>query len=1017
MNSALRENVWSKLRSLVASFLLCCSLLPGAAFAQSSGSGVLTGRVTNQGTRDPLWQASVQVKGTSISTITERDGEYRLAVPVGNQVLVVSYTGLDTQELPVTVAADHSTTQDIALTSEIYKLDALTVSGFREGQSLAIQQQRQAPNVKVVTAIDAFGNPAANPGELIQRLADVSTEIVGSEVRGIFIRGMDPSFSVLQVDGNQMASSRGTGGSREFQIEQMGTGNIAAIEVIKAPRPEDDANSIAGYVNLITKRAYDSPGRQIKMTVGTMWRDRDSGQSPAQDKPGLDQLSLSYSDIFSVAGGEKNLGIALNLARRISYTTQDEVGAGLLSTGPGALWFRDGATSTPLMRVFGTGDLFYKATAENYGLSVDYKLGPQSYAYLKLAYNTNDQDQLFYRWDIWNPTNATYDSANPAAGGFTADSTADYSVVMPKAGTGTGNSRAATYSSLFYKLSKNYSINPGVSLKLFDETATLDVSGFYSYANIKYPDYNTVTSETTAVAPGGLGWSLDFRGRDMQYPLFTQTSGASVYDAASYTPTRQQKIIWEAPVTIKNGKIDFKKDFDSTMPASLKAGVKRFVQTQEPSREWEYQSWTGGTGISPYVSAQYRQGNGRYGPFPFILPPGLDNSGRDILASGKFTITDRDAYDNYGLSRAGDGKFTETITAAYVQGTIKIGDLTVLAGVRVEQTKNEVTGYIQDNNSIYNFDASLNRAQNVARAAARYGNFITTEGDYTKVHPGLHLTYSAPYDIVLRASYNNSITRPNIPSLLATTVVNPLSSPPTISSGNPNLKPYTSDNFEVSVEKYFVGIGKISVGGFYKDISDYFTTFTTIVPSGADNGFGGDFAGYNWTRSENTGEATIKGFNVDYAQQFTFLPGFLKHFGVSANYTRLKAEGNFSPNATGTAYSTTLNGLVPESANVGLSYVDSRFQLRLLAGYRGEFVLSQPAVIGASVPNASNIQYRDERTLWDFKSLYRINDRFDIYLDVFNLTNEATSTVKVAGRETFTLWQGTSYSAGVNVRF
>lgn len=1017
MKSVLRDCSPPKLRTAFAGLFLTALFCAFQSLALAAGTATITGHVNNAATGDPLWHAVVAVKGTSISTTTERDGSYSLSVPAGQQTLAVSYTGLDTKEQLVDTTAGSSVTQDVGLTSDVYKLQAYTVSGVREGQSLAIQQQKQAENVKVVTAIDAYGNPAANPGELIQRLADVSTEIVGSEVRGIYIRGMDPTFSVLQVDGNQMASSRGTGASREFQIEQLGTGNVEAIELIKAPRPEDDANSIAGFVNLITKRAYDAPGREVKLTVGTLWRKRDSGQNPSQDDPGLDELALSYSDIFDVGGGSKNLGVAFNYARRVSYTGQDEVGAGLLATGPGALWFRDGVDSTPLMRAFGTGDFFYKATATNMGLNFDYKLGPQSYVYLRTAYNTNDQDQLFYRWDIYNPTNATYNPANPTAGGFTADSTADYSIVMPKAGSGNANSRAATYSALFYKESKNYSVNPGISLKLMDNTATLDASAFYSYANIKYPDYNTVTSDTSAVAPNGLGWSLDFRGGDVQYPTLAQTSGASIYDAASYTPTRQQKIVWESPVKVWNGKVDFRKDFATAMPTYLKAGFKYSEQTQKPTRRWEYQSWTGGTGIGPYVAETYKQANGHYGPFPFILPPGIDGSSKDILASGNFVITDRDAYDNYGLSKSGDGIFKEQITAAYLEGNIKIGRLNILAGVRVEKTENTVTGYIQDNNSAYNFDATLTRQQNLDRAAARYANLITTKGEYTKVHPGIHLTFQAPADVILRASYNNSITRPNIPSLLATTSVNPLATPPTISSGNPNLKPYTSDNFEASVEKYFAGIGKFTVGGFYKSISDYFTTFTTTVPDGPGNGFNGQYAGYNWTRSENIGDATIKGFNLDYAQQFTFLPGFLKGFGVTANYTRLWSEGQFAPNTSGTASSTTLNGLVPKSANFGLSYIGYGLEVRVLAGYRSSFVYSAPPVVGSSGPNNSNTQYRDARTLWDLKTLYHVNRQLDVYLDVYNLTNEPTSTVNVAGRETFTLWQGVSFSGGVNYKF
>ncbi|NDH79870.1 MAG: hypothetical protein EBY70_06470, partial [Burkholderiaceae bacterium] len=58
----------------------------------------------------------------------------------------------------------------MALTSAVYRLEKFTVSGLREGQALAIQRQSQAENAKTVAATDSFGNPAANPGELLMRL-------------------------------------------------------------------------------------------------------------------------------------------------------------------------------------------------------------------------------------------------------------------------------------------------------------------------------------------------------------------------------------------------------------------------------------------------------------------------------------------------------------------------------------------------------------------------------------------------------------------------------------------------------------------------------------------------------------------------------------------------------------------------------------------------------------------------------------------------------------------------------
>ena len=71
-----------------------------------------------------------------------------------------------------------------------------------------------------------------------------------------------------------MATSTGTSGSRDYQIEQMGTGNLETVELVKAPQPEQDANAVAGFINLVSRRAFDAAGRRITVTAGTMWRRR-----------------------------------------------------------------------------------------------------------------------------------------------------------------------------------------------------------------------------------------------------------------------------------------------------------------------------------------------------------------------------------------------------------------------------------------------------------------------------------------------------------------------------------------------------------------------------------------------------------------------------------------------------------------------------------------------------------------------------------------------------------------------
>ena len=113
-----------------ALLLLCFA---SATFAIAQTNGIVTGRVSNAATGSYLESATVSVEGTSLQTATSRGGDFSLQVPPGKHTLVVAYTGLDSDRQTVDVAAGAVVMANFALTSGIYKLDAITVSGLREG--------------------------------------------------------------------------------------------------------------------------------------------------------------------------------------------------------------------------------------------------------------------------------------------------------------------------------------------------------------------------------------------------------------------------------------------------------------------------------------------------------------------------------------------------------------------------------------------------------------------------------------------------------------------------------------------------------------------------------------------------------------------------------------------------------------------------------------------------------------------------------------------------------------------
>ena len=985
------------LRGAVARrFALVGFLISFFALGLHAQTGVVTGFVTNQATGDLLPGAVLAVEGTGVTGATERGGGFTLTVPAGSHTLLVSFAGLDPARVPITVTAGSTLKKDVGLTSGVYRMDAFSVTGVREGSALAIQTQRNSDNPKWVAATDTFGNPAANPGELIQRLPGITTETVGSEVRTIQIRGLGPGFSSLLVDGERMASSGGTSATRDYQIEQMGTANLETVELIKAPQPDQDANAVAGYVNLVARRAFDSPGRRITVTGGVLWRKRGFSGSLFEDKAdNLDLFGLAYSDVFNAFGGERNLGIAFNVGRRVSYTTQDEIGPGGVLYNFPQTYLNPNSTN-PLTRLFGTGDFGYAAKARNAGLSIDYKATPDLVLFAKLGFNTNDQYQVYYRPGFGNPT--------ATAANFTPDSTYERSVLLPHAASvGVLESTPA-----FSKNSRNYSLSGGVEAKLFQRSAKLEIRGSYSHADISYPGWIRAQARTTA--PTGIGFEIDRRGQDPWYPLFRQTAGPSIYDPASYTMTFMQKQSYKSPNDLYGARLDFTKTFSGKLPLTLKTGLKYAYDRRAPETDFAIQTFVGADGLAntaddvltPYADSRQLQGDGRYGPFPFAKNPAS-------APAAYFKQTAADAYTSYATANAADARFQEAISAAYIQASTKIGRLRVLGGIRMEETETEGTAWVRNTTATWGGNSvggtSLDPAVVAANAARAQRSFVrrnTEGGKYRKYFPGLHLVYSATESVQVRGSYNRAISRPAVPTLLPTVTENAENR--TVSVGNPDLRPFITDNFEVSVEKYFEPVGQFSLGAFVKQISDYSRTFGETVPSSGIDGTG-LYAGYTLTTTRNIGDARIRGIEASYTQQFSFLPGVWRGLGAYANFTYLQAEGDFGTTAT----TSKLANLAPRSGNAGINFRHRGFDARLLANWTAQKYKSTTTGIDV---------YNEERLTYDVKLQYSINRRYDVFLDATNIFDESPRTdVSLNGLKFFKTNQGIGFVAGVRGRF
>ena len=236
---------------------------PGMAEAQQ---GVVTGQVIDGRTGAPIASAQVSVVGTQVGTLTDREGNFRIAnAPAGAQQLRATFIGYRTSTQDVQVIAGQTTTVNFQLSESAVALDELIVTGT------AGRQERRAQAASVATldvAALTETAPITSVANILQgRTTGVSittsSGTAGSTQR-IRLRGSASlnlsNEPIVIIDGIR-ADSRtsqiyGVGGQAGSRLNDINPDDIESIEIVKGPAAATlyGADASAGVIQIRTKR-------------------------------------------------------------------------------------------------------------------------------------------------------------------------------------------------------------------------------------------------------------------------------------------------------------------------------------------------------------------------------------------------------------------------------------------------------------------------------------------------------------------------------------------------------------------------------------------------------------------------------------------------------------------------------------------------------------------------------------------------------------------------------------------
>ncbi|MBL9194303.1 MAG: TonB-dependent receptor [Opitutaceae bacterium] len=928
--------------------------------ASAQSTGVVTGRAFDSTSGAVLRGAEITVAGSTTRATTDADGSFVLTLPAGVQRISVDYLGYEPRTAEVTVTAGATISRDFTLGTEVVQLGSFRVVGERTGQARALNQQRSAQNISNIISADFAGQfPDKTIADAVKRLPGVTVETDrdtgGAEGRYITLRGMSADFNAVTIDGVRVNATDFDGITRRVPLDVVSSDVADQIEVTKALRPDQDADSIGGAVNIRTRSAFSQKGRTATFKGGvntSSLHDEYTSNYPF-DETGY-EAALTYSDLL---GDKQQFGFSLgaNIRDRV-FLKQRNSTTGWNDT----LGYRLGTSSTvnPLR-----GFVMDSAVLQHYfddiqgtGLNGSLEWRPSDDHRIRFLASTNarETNRGRQRQVLFFPL---FRLSDGSIGNVTGTPVVTGDTYTSLAAAGNTVRREVRD---FDELQRTSMVALEGRSKIGD--TRLDYIAGYNWANwdgggnssLQAQFQNAGFTTRYNVTPGdadftSIGAVQTSSGLDRNDP-----SIAGVYTMRNLL--RGTREYWDDEF---NGGVDASRDLTlAGLPVQFKAGAKirsrtrdlnETVRSYNQNANWSLTGYTGQADI-PSLIAGYRAtgtSDGRYDYGYFLDPSVVRRVSDTLIARGLVTPLASNAFN----SLYNDYSAREDITSGYFMGQTSRGRLTVLAGLRAEQTRTR-------------FD-TFNVIDGVPVA-------ISPKRDYTDWLPGLHVRYDLSKNLVIRGAYTETIARPTFNQLNPRATISTTSD--TVSRGNIDLKPVYAHNLDLSVERYLGSVGYLSAGLFHKEIKN------SVYRSTQSEIFENEPA--RVTQPRNAKGGTLTGVELAFDSQLKFLPAPLDGLGVTLNYTYTHSELDSGLPALA-GVDLPLFDQVGDTINASLYYEKGPARLRLSLHHRGEvlFDLATDNVLALA-------RYEAPSTTLDFTASYRFWRNWTVYTEFSNLTNE-----------------------------
>ncbi|MCC5453174.1 TonB-dependent receptor [Rheinheimera sp. UJ51] len=924
--------------------------------------------------------------------------------------------------------------------AENIEVEVIEVIGTRKTIQDQIAIKREATSVVDGLSAEDIGDlPALSIGEALESITGAASHRENGGATEITIRGLGPFLSATHINGREATNGSG---DRSVNFSQFPSELMQKVAIYKTQDASLIEGGVAGVITLETLKPLDYGKQQIQGEVKVNYNPDEANIDNSLHGNLGGRVTFSLVDQFEFDNGQA-LGVSFGVQRQdisqpeAEYRSSGPTGASLWAclndpsnTNEG--FFRSTAGDCE-DRVVGSSNQGYQTainpvTGEAQSAGTPYAWTGSSRSYRQNE-TSDERDAVFFAlqyrpsdaWDI--NFDAQISDRNQAEARHdllflqkrvTPGVTGENLIVNDVGGIlqWQGEERFESAGEQFSR-EENY-VGYGLNVEHFFSDR-LTITADFGYSQTKREELQISNRGRTIDRPF-LMWEMG------KYIPHITVTDFDVTDISNFTDSLRTRLDREGvrENEIVSARLDFKYALDSNVFSSVQGGVRAselsFVQlggNQGSGSRTEIlldESAISALDVLQQCQINFPETDLLSSVSDGNLITHIDSNG-NVVASG--TGSSWATYDNVCFSQAlvnsVGGSFAYPEVEYQNSGTQDVTEKTLSAYLMANYDTEMFGKFIRGNFGVRlvdtdvtsigfrnSFDVVTNELGVLSLVTGDSLESITGGGGYTEILPSFNLVVDYSDNILLRAGIYRGMSRanPSDMSYSRTFQTDDDVAPTSLAdlfvgvngSGNPNIKPLMSWNYDVAFEWYPNEDSIFALSLYYKQFQGGFQQRTVLEDFLVD----GQTVTLPITNSVTTdNESDLYGLEASIAYRWD------NGLGVKLGYNYADTDFEFEDSLYGNTFITDLDGttrqltagIVPPGSVPGFSehvfsgqiyYQIGDFDTALIYKYRSEYF--QPYTT-----DGTRLRYVDEVGVWEARASYRINKNIRVKVEAINL--------------------------------